>query len=264
MPPRRAAGPLAGGSPGPPAPPPFTSDKKGLDLKAVIVDYQPLVAALQRYKAAGHRFVDLAQRLNHIPSAATIGRYAAGKVEKPDLDHWYALHQAAPQFIPAPPITGLAPGQARPGQREASAEIMSVNSWRKVPVFDAGAGADRFWSDSGYPVGISDDYLELPQRETDDNTFGVRVHGRSMAPAIEEGDIAVVVPSRTLEHGKACFVTFVQDDCGERLVRRYFRYGGVVVLKPDNPAEGFEIELTAANEHLYKIFRVAAVHKLNP
>ena len=46
-----------------------------------------------------------------------------------------------------------------------------------------------------------------------------------------------------------------------KAIRRYFKYGDTVVLKPDNPDEGFEIVINHENEHQYRIFRVIQIIK---
>ena len=93
----------------------------------------------------------------------------------------------------------------------------------------------------------------------DSNTFAVKVHGNSMLPKIEDGDTVVVVPSRNLEHGCVCYVSELRMDCGERIIRRYNKYGDMVILKPDNPAEGFEIVINGENADKYNVVRVTKI-----
>ena len=219
----------------------------------LLIDYELLRSALKKYNA-NNSYEELG-RLSGV-KGPTISRIASGVTRQPSLQTWNALHQAAPLFIPPPPISGMT--------KEPSAEMVERGAMRWVPVFHAGAGPDCWWDDGGYPVGESDQYMQVPVTESDEYSFAVKVHGNSMAPAIEDGDLALVVPSRELQHGKACFVTNQHEQIGERLIRRYFKYGQVVVLKPDNPAAGFEIQLTPENCEEYRVYRVTKVEKHNP
>lgn len=228
-----------------------------------IIDYSELINGLRKYKSSGKTFIELANAAKNVTTSATIGRYANGKVEEPSLTIWFALHNAAPEFISPPPVV-MAQRQLPVRYHNDYAEEEDLGEERRVPVFDAGAGSNCFWDDGGYPVGHSDEYLLVPMRESDKNTFGVRVHGNSMAPRIEDGDRVIVVPSRCVEHGRACFVTHYDDPQGEKLIRRYFKYGDMVILKPDNPAEGFEIQITSENADQYGIFAVTEVRKRYP
>jgi phage repressor protein C with HTH and peptisase S24 domain len=133
-----------------------------------------------------------------------------------------------------------------------------------LPVFHAGAGPHCYWDDGGFPPGFSAEYITIDKKGLDIKSFGVKIHGNSMLPSMENGDIAIIDATKPLQHGKACYVTDKQDDLGERLIRRYFNYNGVIVLKPDNPQEGFEITITPENEERYGIFRVVRVERLNP
>lgn len=225
-----------------------------------IFDYDKLRLALKAYVNEDNlTFADLEKKSG--VSASNIGRIASGSVRKTTPETWIKLHQADPLRIP-PPIWTSAQQFRMP--LEPNQEPFERGPLRKVPVFHAGAGNECWWDDGGYPVGHSDEYVQVPYSQSDEHSFAVKVHGNSMAPAIEDGDVALVVPSRPLQHGKACFVSNQHEQLGERLIRRYFKYGEVVVLKPDNPAEGFEIQITKENDDTYRIFRVTKVEKNNP
>lgn len=222
-----------------------------------IIDYNVLRQGIRRFKLNGGTYADLRRRTGGALAESTIGRIASGDNREPRLEIWLTLHQAAPEFIPPPPVLGQA-GQAG---AQLGAAVVNLGPERQVPVFDAGAGHNRFWDDGGYPLGQSDEYLSVPTRESDLNTFAVRVHGNSMAPKIEDGDRVIVVPSRRLEHGNVCFVTNSEEPDGEKLIRRYFVYGNTIVLKPDNPDEGFEIQISDGRHHGYRMFKVTEVRK---
>ena len=126
-----------------------------------------------------------------------------------------------------------------------------------VPVFNGGAGGPSNWTDEGYPVGYSSGTVSIQKNGTDENTFAVKIHGESMAPYLNPGDLVVVVPSADLVNGKLCFATW-QDDTGEKLVKRYYRYGDTIVLRSDNPDKNRfpDIEINSANGDNVKIFRI--------
>lgn len=125
-----------------------------------------------------------------------------------------------------------------------------------IPVYNGGAGEPSGFSDQGYPAGVSDSYISIPKRGVDEHTFGVKIHGNSMAPHLNPGDVVIVVPSATLANGKLCFVTW-PDDHGRRLVKRYFKYGNTIVLKSDNPdPKHKDIELNDENAQDVRIYRV--------
>jgi SOS-response transcriptional repressor LexA len=133
---------------------------------------------------------------------------------------------------------------------------------RRIPIFDAGAEHDCYWDDQGYPVGHSKFQTSVPQKESDEQTFALRVHGDSMLPKVESGDMVIVVPNRRLENKCVCFVTDSQDSQGEKLIRRYnIDTKAQVLLTPDNPEVGFVIAITPENQDRYKIFRVTEVRK---
>ena len=235
------------------------------------IDYTPLIEGLQRYRESGKTFVSLAKDANNITSSATIGRYANNQVDEPSLTIWLALHLAAPNYIPVPPITERIKhaGDKAPLSLQQSSdvisdeEIKSLGRLRKIPVFDAGAGANCFWGDNGYLVGISDEYVYLPHDETEAKTFAVRVHGNSMAPKIEDGDRVVVRPDMGLNNGDMVVYCNHEDSTAEKLVRRYYEYPeqGMIFLRPDNRDEGFEIVLNIGEENNCKICRVSHIIK---
>lgn len=131
-----------------------------------------------------------------------------------------------------------------------------IRNMIQIPVYNAGSGEPSSWTDQGYPTGFTNEYTLIPKDGVDKNTFGVKIHGESMAPNLNEGDIVVVVPSAPLVNGKLCFATWLGDE-GDCLVKRYYRYGDTVVLKSDNPAPEYEdIELTPKNSEEVRIYRV--------
>lgn len=222
------------------------------------IDFEPLVRALEKFRANGGSFADLERATKAVGkkvSAATIGRTVSRRTV-PAPETWEALYSARPQEFPAPPWEA-------PSAPESFSLAITPNEFATIPVFNAGAGPNKFWTDGGFEPGDADHFLSVPAPIVDRQSFGVICHGGSMGDVCSDGDIAIVNPSEPPQHGKLCFATWPEED-GARLVRRYYKYGNTIVLKPDNPAEGQEVELNANNGHGVRIFRVVAVHKRNP
>jgi phage repressor protein C with HTH and peptisase S24 domain len=127
----------------------------------------------------------------------------------------------------------------------------------KVPVFNSGAGEPSSFTDEGYPIGIASEYVHVAKKGTDKHTFAVRIHGESMLPYLNPGDLVVVVPSMPLENGKLCFSAWYRA-AEKKMVKRYFRYGDFVILRSDNPnREKYpDIELDISQPNDVKIYRI--------
>lgn len=113
-------------------------------------------------------------------------------------------------------------------------------SLAKVPLFDAGAGEPCEFYESWRNRGLTDDaaFVYVDAHKASQGAFGIKVHGDSMAPTIEQGDIVIVMPDRPIENGKivlACWPTSY-GDTGKRLIKRYKSDNkGNIVLWSDNP-----------------------------
>jgi SOS-response transcriptional repressor LexA len=178
-----------------------------------------------------------------------------GYQQRVSFETWLKLHRAAPAHIRPPQaaldhelndsldrlrregIVGdfLADTVTTLADPEKDRAELVDDQQVRVPVFPCGAGAMRFWTDAGHPVGFSEEYISLPRRMVDQNTFAVRAHGDSMSPELEDGQIAVVDPNGAARNGDMVFVTWPGED-GGRVVRWFFRVGEVVRLRPENPA----------------------------
>ena len=110
--------------------------------------------------------------------------------------------------------------QLREAQADYSPELVQPPIPR-VPVFEISAGASLAYDDGGYPVGVADDWLSVPGL-TDAQAFGCFVHGDSMEPELNDGDIVVFSPAKALKSGAICFVR-TQDDTAT--VKRLFFEG---------------------------------------
>lgn len=208
------------------------------------------------YRDRGGRWKDLAKACG--VHATTIGRIANGETPTVEPDTWEALHKALPDIVPPPPWHG----QDRYGEeiQEGNAGESLIAEMARVPVFDAGAGEPSTFSDGGYPVGQASQTVRLPTSLAKENTFAVKVHGDSMAPLIEEGDLVVVEPSQAPTQGGLCFATW-PEEFGRRLIKYFFQYGETIILRSHNPKYEDEV-LDESNGQGIRIYRVSATMKI--
>ncbi len=102
----------------------------------------------------------------------------------------------------------------------------------QVPVINGvRAGRAMEYTDLGYPPGVGDDYVSIPDLY-DPDAFAARVVGDSMAPDYREGDLVVFSPLAPTADGCDCFVRFERDD-ESTFKRVYFeeRDGGVALIR---------------------------------
>ena len=213
-----------------------------------------VASGIEAYVRAGNSQADLA-RMSGV-SRSTISRLALRQAIKPDFETWLALHQAAPDYIPAPPILSQS-------QRPAPISEATIlpGGMRQIPVFDAGAGEPSHFSDNGYPVGHAESYITLPEYlNLSKGAFAVKVHGDSMAPEINLGDTVVVDPEQRLENGQICFATWTDDECGQRLVKIYKVNNGNIMLLSKNPMHG-PITLDPEKDQAVKLYKVVGHYR---
>lgn len=220
------------------------------DSRQIVID------AIKSYRNENGQVASLAKKAKLNQSWFT--RFLEGEIATPSVDTLIKLYQASPKHFST--VKEVLPDVLTQHGKD-NADILPNGEERSIPVFDAGAGDNCDWSDQGYPLGRANTYIKASARDTDENSFAVKVHGNSMSPKIEDCDIAIIVPSLPLEHGRPCFVTEIGSDIGLRIIRRYFKYENTIVLKPDNPSEGFEIVITSENARKYNLYMVAGVHK---
>jgi phage repressor protein C with HTH and peptisase S24 domain len=107
-------------------------------------------------------------------------------------------------------------------------ERVSTNS---VPVINkVSAGYPKDFSDMSYPPKVADDYIGCPDLH-DSDAFAARVHGDSMTPKYNQGDIVVFSPAAPPKNGDDCFIRFTDgqttfkrvffenDEAGEAVIR---------------------------------------------
>ncbi|HEX5241718.1 MAG TPA: XRE family transcriptional regulator [Tepidisphaeraceae bacterium] len=104
-----------------------------------------------------------------------------------------------------------------------------------VPVINrVSAGYPRDFSDLGYPPRVADDYVSCPD-VNDRDAFAARVHGDSMVPKYQQGDIVIFSPAASPREGDDCFVRFA--DGNTTFKRVFFESDGgksVLRLQPRN------------------------------
>lgn len=105
-----------------------------------------------------------------------------------------------------------------------------------VPVINkVSAGYPRDFTDLSYPPRVADDYVGCPEVQ-DRDAFAARVHGDSMRPKYQEGDIVIFSPSAGPANGDDCFVRFAS---GQTTFKRVFfesdkEGNSVIRLQPRN------------------------------
>ncbi|MEM8874412.1 MAG: XRE family transcriptional regulator [Planctomycetota bacterium] len=106
-----------------------------------------------------------------------------------------------------------------------------VELQRGVPIINkVAAGYPHDFTDLDYPPRVADDYLAVPGLN-DPDAFATRVHGDSMQPKYNEGDIVVFSPALAPRPGDDCFVRFAD---GTTTFKRVFPEDDAVRLQPRN------------------------------
>ena len=101
----------------------------------------------------------------------------------------------------------------------------------RIPVVGiAQLGQEGFWTESGYPVGSGDGYIEMPSR--DENAYAVRVVGDSMHPRYMSGEYVIVHPNEPVLPGKD--VVVVTSDGRVMVKELAFQREGIIALNSKN------------------------------
>lgn len=79
-----------------------------------------------------------------------------------------------------------------------------------------------------------EEWLVMPASVAREGDFALTVHGDSMAPALEEGDIAIVRPQPEVPLGSIA-VASPKADPDQGIVKRYVKRDRVPLLCSDNP-----------------------------
>ncbi len=155
-----------------------------------------------------------------IPKSA-LQRYATGETEKIPLTRLEAMARAlktTPSYLlgwDKSAERGFLPGGAIP-----------VRSFEKIPIIGAVRAG---WNSLAYEEADGYEYADV---RTPDNYFFLKVTGNSMAPHINEGDLALVHRQQSADSGDVV-VAVVNGE--EGTIKRYVRQGAAVILQPFNP-----------------------------
>jgi phage repressor protein C with HTH and peptisase S24 domain len=118
-------------------------------------------------------------------------------------------------------------------QLASNVETISTSA---IPVINrVSAGYPKDFTDLSYPKGVADDYVGCPDIH-DKDAFAARVHGDSMTPKYQEGDIVIFSPNALTRSGDDSFVRF---EDGQTTFKRVFfesddQGAGVLRLQPRN------------------------------
>lgn len=167
----------------------------------------------------GLSYGELAEKTG-IPKSA-LQRYATGETAKIPFDRLEAMAKAlrsTPSYL-----LGW-DRSAEAGKLPAGA--MPVRSFERVPIIGAvraGWNGLAYEEEQGY---------EFADVRNPSEYFFLKVTGDSMAPQINEGDLALVHRQCSADSGDVV-VAVVHGD--EGTIKRYVRQGGAVILQPFNP-----------------------------
>jgi len=82
---------------------------------------------------------------------------------------------------------------------------------RRVPILSDIAAGVPISRDDPFPVGVADEFVEVPSDITDPHAFGLRIKGDSMEPRLFDRDVVVVCPSWKVKENRPV-VAKVNDD----------------------------------------------------
>ena len=159
--------------------------------------------------------------LTGIPKSA-LQRYATGETAKIPFDRLESMAKA----LGTTPAYLLGWEKAYPGGSGLTGAV-PVRSMEQIPIIGAvraGWNGLAYEEDQGYEAAD----VRCPQEY-----FYLRVTGDSMAPQINEGDLALVHRQRTADSGDLVVAVIGGE---EGTIKRYVRQGAAVILQPFNPA----------------------------
>lgn len=91
-------------------------------------------------------------------------------------------------------------------ERGGNAMLLEAGGMGQIPLINkVSAGYPKDFTDLDYPARIADEYIPSPNTG-DPHLFAARVHGQSMQPKYQDGDIVVFSPSTDPKSGDDCFV----------------------------------------------------------
>jgi phage repressor protein C with HTH and peptisase S24 domain len=105
----------------------------------------------------------------------------------------------------------------------------------------AQAGADGFFDDGGYPVGVGWDEVSIPE-VGDPHAYALEISGDSMEPVFRDGDMVVVSPAAPIRRGDRVVVRTARGEAmAKQLVRQSARRIELRSLNPEHPDYSFNL-----------------------
>jgi phage repressor protein C with HTH and peptisase S24 domain len=113
---------------------------------------------------------------------------------------------------------------------------------RRIPLIGmAQAGADGFFDDGGYPVGVGWDEVSIPE-VGDPHAYALEISGDSMEPVFRDGDMVVVSPAAPIRRGDRVVVRTARGEAmAKQLVRQSARRIELRSLNPEHPDYSFNL-----------------------
>jgi phage repressor protein C with HTH and peptisase S24 domain len=113
---------------------------------------------------------------------------------------------------------------------------------RRIPLIGmAQAGADGFFDDGGYPVGVGWDEVSIPE-VGDPHAYALEISGDSMEPVFRDGDMVVVSPAAPIRRGDRVVVRTARGEAmAKQLVRQSARRIELRSLNPEHPDYSFDL-----------------------
>ncbi|MBQ2956072.1 MAG: helix-turn-helix domain-containing protein [Clostridia bacterium] len=191
---------------------------------------------LQLISRQGITYSELAERTGI--SKSTLQRYATGETARIPHDRLEALARAL-RVTPAYLL-----GWEKNAESVLPPGALPVRSFEKIPVIGSVRAG---WNGLAYE---ETDGYEMADVRNPDTYFYLKVTGDSMAPHINEGDLALVHRQAAADSGD---IVVALVNGGEGTIKRYVRQGAAVILQPFNPNYA---PMVLADEELEE-FRIA-------
>ena len=194
----------------------------------------------ERMKALGMTQEVLAEKMDITRGAIT--HYLAGRRQPPlkQFQKLAAILKVDPSWLQFGTSTAETPGKANKKAIENINHPLPILSWKQAAEF----------------VNTNSEEINefLPHFYTDQSRwYGLRVMGDSMTASqgksFHEGDIIIVDPDKTPEHGN--FVVGLLPNSNEPTFKQYVVDGGVSYLKPLNPQ--YPIVQIDKSTHIYGV-----------
>lgn len=167
----------------------------------------------------GMSYSELAEKTG-IPKSA-LQRYATGETAKIPFNRLEAMAEAL-KTTPS----WLLGWEKSSGGGKLPAGAVPVRSFERIPII----GAVRAGWNS--PACEEQDGFEYADVRSPEKYFYLKVSGDSMAPQINEGDLALVHRQQSADSGD---LVVAMVNGGEGTIKRYVRQGAAVILQPFNP-----------------------------